>query len=189
MKRLQTILLTVCVFALATGCARKEMIVTEPASHLGAGPASSASPSETPSSAVAAPEPVIVADTATGDLAPADGGAVAAIPLEAIYFDFDSWLLTPPARETLARNADWLRKNPGIVVILEGHTDERGADAYNLALGEQRAKSALKYLGNLGIDTDRMDVMSYGEERPAVEGHDESAWSRNRRVQFTLRRQ
>ena len=184
MKKLQFILLTLCVCALASGCAKKELIVTDPSAGMEARQTPPASPDATPSPADVASEPVVVADIAAGDLAPADGAAIETSPLETVYFDFDSWLLTAPARETLARNAEWLRKNPGLAVILEGHTDERGSDAYNLALGEQRAKSALKYLSTLGIDAALMDVMSYGEEKPALDGHDESAWSKNRRVEF-----
>lgn len=188
MKHLRIMLLILCVSALASGCAKKELIVTEPSAGMGAEQASPAPPTATPSPADAASEPVVVADTAEGNLTPSDGADVETSPLEAVYFDFDSWLLTTPGREALVRNAEWLRKNPGIAVILEGHTDERGSDAYNLALGEQRAKSALKYLVNLGIDAGRMDVVSYGEEKPVVEGDDEAAWSKNRRVQFTTRR-
>lgn len=188
MKHLRTMLLLLCLCALASGCAKKDLIATQPAAGMGAEQAPPAAPTAVPSPADAAPEAVVVADIASGDLAPSDGANAETSPLEAVYFDFDSWLLTAPARETLARNADWLRKNPDIAVILEGHTDERGSDAYNLALGEQRAKSALKYLVNLGIDAGRMDVVSYGEEKPAVEGDDEASRSRNRRVQFTSRR-
>lgn len=188
MKKLQFMLLTLCICALAAGCAKKELIVTDPSAGMEARQTPPVSPDATPSPADVASEPVVVADIAAGDLASSDGTDVETSPLEAVYFDFDSWLLTAPARETLARNAEWLRKNPGIAVILEGHTDERGGDAYNLALGEQRAKSALKYLANLGIDAGRMDVVSYGEEKTAVEGHDEDSWSKNRRVQFMPRR-
>ena len=188
MKNLHFVLLTLCVCALASGCAKKELIATDPSAGMETRQTPPASPDATPPPADGASEPVVVADIAAGDLAPSDGAAVESSPLETVYFDFDSWLLTAPARETLARNAEWLRKNPGVAVILEGHTDERGGDAYNLALGEQRAKSALKYLANLGIDAGRMNVVSYGEEKPAVEGHDEDSWSKNRRVQLIPRR-
>lgn len=189
MKHLRTVLLILCAFAFAAGCAKKEMIVTEPAAGLGAGQTAPATSEAAPSLGYMLSEPVAVADIAAGDLVPSDGTAVQASPLETVYFDFDSWLLTGPAREALARNADWLRKNPDVAVTLNGHTDERGSDAYNLALGEQRAESAKKYLLNLGIDAVRMDVVSYGEEKPAVEGNDESSWSRNRRVEFIPGRQ
>lgn len=188
MKTLRSFVLALAVVAVAAGCAKKEMIVADPSTGLGAHQAAPAATSAAPSAAGVAAEPVIVADVAAGDIGPSAGDAEQANPLETVYFDFDSWILTAPAREALSRNAEWLRKNPGVAVMLEGHTDERGSDAYNLALGEQRAKSALKYLSTLGIDAARMDMMSYGEEKPAVEGHDESAWSRNRRVEFIPRR-
>lgn len=188
MKALHAFVLALTVFAVSAGCAKKEMIVTAPPAGLGVEQAGPASPSAAPAATGVAAEPVIVADVEAGDMAPSEGGALQASPLETVYFDFDSWILTAPARDALARNAEWLRKNPGVVVMLEGHTDERGSDAYNLALGEQRAKSALKYLSTLGIDAALMDVMSYGEEKPAVDGDDESAWSRNRRVEFIPRR-
>lgn len=188
MKTLHSFVLALTVFAVAAGCAKKEMIVADPSAGLGVEQAPPASPSPAPAATGVAAEPVIVADGAAGDMAPSGGDAVQASPLETVYFTFDSWILTAPAREALARNAEWLRKNPAVTVMLEGHTDERGSDAYNLALGEQRAKSALKYLSTLGIDAARMDVMSYGEEKPAVDGDDESAWGRNRRVEFIPRR-
>lgn len=187
MKSFHAVVLVLAVFTFSAGCAKKEMIVQEPSAGLGAQQSAPAPPSAAPSPGNVAAEPVIVADTAAGDGSPSEGDAVQASPLETVYFDFDSWILTAPAREALARNAEWLRKNPGVAVVLEGHTDERGSDAYNLALGEQRTKSALKYLSTLGIDAARMDVMSYGEEKPAVDGYDESAWSRNRRVEFIPR--
>lgn len=188
MKTLHAFVLALAVFAVSAGCAKKEMIVADPSAGLGVEQAAPANPSPAPAATGVAAEPVIVADVVAADMAPSDGDAMQTSPLQTIYFDFDSWLLTAPAREALARNAEWLRKNPAVAVILEGHTDEQGSDAYNLALGEQRAKSALKYLTTLGIDAARMDVMSYGEEKPAVDGDDESAWSRNRRVEFIPRR-
>ena len=184
MKTLHSFVFALSVFAVAAGCAKKELIATPPSTGLGAEQAVPASPSASPPAADMSAEPVIVADVTAADRAPSKGEAVQASPLETVYFDFDSWVLTAPAREALVRNAEWLRKNPGVAVMLEGHTDERGSDAYNLALGEQRAKSAMKYLVTLGIDAGRMDVMSYGEEKPALDGHDESAWSKNRRVEF-----
>jgi len=183
-KTIRAFVLALTVFAVAAGCAKKETIVAGPSAGLGV----EQTPPSAPSVKDVATEPVVVAEVAAADMAPSDSAAVLTSPLETIYFDFDSWILTAPAREALARNAEWLRKNPDVVVTLEGHTDERGSDAYNLALGEQRAKSAQKYLTTLGIDAVRMDLMSYGEEKPAVDGHDESAWSRNRRVEFIPRR-
>ena len=110
--------------------------------------------------------------------APASPG----IELEAVYFDFDSAVLRDDARATLKKNAAELRTTSA-VITLEGHTDERGTEEYNLALGERRGESVRKYLVDLGIPASRLRVVSFGEAKPAVMGHDESAWKWNRRVE------
>lgn len=104
-----------------------------------------------------------------------------------IHFDFDSSELVPDARMLLKEKADFLTKNSALTVTIEGHCDERGTTEYNLALGERRAMSAKRYLQDLGIAEFRMNVISYGEERPLVQGNDESAWSKNRRAHFVIR--
>ena len=101
-----------------------------------------------------------------------------------IYFDFDKYNLRADAREALDRNAEIMRANPNLTIVIEGHCDERGTDEYNLALGERRAKAARDYLARLGIDETRINVISYGEERPVSLGHDEGAWRLNRRGEF-----
>lgn len=101
-----------------------------------------------------------------------------------IYFDFDRSDLRSEAREVLNQKAEVLRQYPDIRVRIEGHCDERGTVEYNLALGERRAEAARSYLIDLGIDPDRLTTVSYGEERPAVEGQNEAAWSQNRRDEF-----
>jgi peptidoglycan-associated lipoprotein len=105
---------------------------------------------------------------------------------EDIYFDFDSAVLLPVAREVLSRKADWLRENPDASIIIEGHCDERGTNAYNIALGERRAESAKAYLVDLGIDELTLTTISYGEERPVDLGHNEEAWAKNRRTHFVV---
>lgn len=79
-----------------------------------------------------------------------------------------------------------MRNNPTVKIQIEGHCDERGSDAYNLALGERRAKAALQYLVTLGIPDKRLSVISYGKEKPADPGHDETSWSKNRRDEFVI---
>jgi peptidoglycan-associated lipoprotein len=103
---------------------------------------------------------------------------------EPIYFDFDRSEVKPAGRETLRRKGDALRELPDVRILIEGHADERGTVEYNLALGERRARAAFDYLSDLGIDPDRMTTVSYGEERPAVEGSGEAVWSQNRRDEF-----
>ena len=103
-----------------------------------------------------------------------------------IYFDFDKSTLKVPARENLAKKAKWLRANSHFSVQIEGHCDEQGSNHYNLALGERRASATAKFLTGLGISESRISTISYGEERPAVAGHDEEAWSKNRRAEFRI---
>lgn len=105
---------------------------------------------------------------------------------ENIYFDFDKYNLLPLAQQILQRKAEWLRNNPDVSVIIEGHCDERGTNEYNLALGDRRAESARTYLINLGIAGSRLTTVSYGEERPVDSGHNEIAWAKNRRAHFTI---
>lgn len=105
---------------------------------------------------------------------------------EKIYFDFDKAELKPEARDVLKKKAEWLKTNSQFSLRIEGHCDERGTNEYNLALGERRADSAMKFLNALGISGDRISTISYGEERPADPGHNESAWSKNRRDEFKL---
>ncbi|ACV68868.1 peptidoglycan-associated lipoprotein Pal [Desulfohalobium retbaense] len=105
---------------------------------------------------------------------------------EEIYFDFDSFELKPDARDVLQDKAALLDDNPGYKMIIEGHCDERGTQEYNLALGERRARAAYEFLILLGIDANRLQIVSYGEERPAVEGSNEAAWAKNRRCEFKI---
>jgi peptidoglycan-associated lipoprotein len=107
--------------------------------------------------------------------------------LKAIYFDYDKYNLTQSATTTLARNAQILMDDPSLVILIEGHCDERGTDEYNLALGEKRALAARDFLLNFGIAKSRISVISYGEERPLDPGHSEEAWAKNRRAEFVTK--
>ncbi len=106
--------------------------------------------------------------------------------LRPIYFAFDSSALSETALRTLERNAAWLRQHPDWKVRVEGHCDERGTSEYNLALGARRARRVKEHLVRLGISPERIETISYGEERPVDPGHDEAAWSKNRRAEFVL---
>lgn len=101
-----------------------------------------------------------------------------------IYFDYDSSTVLSQFEEIIQAHAGFLQANPGLVATLEGHADERGSREYNLALGERRAEAVKKQLVVLGAAPDQVRTVSYGEERPADPGHDEQAWSLNRRVEF-----
>ena len=98
-----------------------------------------------------------------------------------VFFATNETILTTASRETLRKQAEWLRKNSTITVVLEGHADERGTREYNLALGERRANSAKDYLMTYGISSDRISVISYGKERPVDSGSTPLSWSKNRR--------
>ena len=98
-----------------------------------------------------------------------------------VFFATNETVLTTASRETLRKQAAWLRKNSDINVVLEGHADERGTREYNLALGERRANSAKDYLMTYGISSGRISVLSYGKERPIDSGSNPLAWSKNRR--------
>jgi peptidoglycan-associated lipoprotein len=153
-----------------------------------------------PVAEIAPPAPVVQPRVADSDEAPvpapaparlsaepvseAAAPAASLLKLEKLFFEFDNYTLTPEAREILARNAEWLRQNPSARLSIEGHCDERGSDEYNLALGQRRAEAVKDYLVSLGIADERLRGTSYGEERPAAAGSDESAWSQNRRAEF-----
>jgi peptidoglycan-associated lipoprotein len=98
-----------------------------------------------------------------------------------VFFDFDKYDIRPDAQVRLESQADWLNRYRGITVSIEGHCDERGTREYNLALGERRANAVKNYLVALGVDPNRVTTISYGKERPAVEGSNEYSWSQNRR--------
>jgi peptidoglycan-associated lipoprotein len=109
-------------------------------------------------------------------------------PLELgpIYYELDSATLKPESRRMLELAAESLRQRTGARVTISGHTCELGTTEYNLALGQRRAASARDYLVKLGVEPERISAISYGEERPAEAGHDESSLSRNRRSEFTV---
>jgi peptidoglycan-associated lipoprotein len=98
-----------------------------------------------------------------------------------VYFDFDKSGIRADAVSTLNDQAAWLNKYPGVTVLIEGHCDERGTREYNLALGERRANSVREYLVSRGVSMNRIEIISYGKERPEVLGSNESAWQQNRR--------
>jgi peptidoglycan-associated lipoprotein len=177
-----------CGALLAGGCAKKEMVKGEetiPSATRSAEttPAKSAKSGDT-TPAKEAPTRIAVAEP-LAESALANTAAEAA--LEKIYFNFDSYVLSQPARDTLSNSAEYLlKKNLSIKVQIEGNCDERGSDEYNLALGEKRAKAALNYLVTRGVPAERLSFISYGKEKPADPGNDEAAWAKNRRDDFVV---
>jgi len=104
-----------------------------------------------------------------------------------IHFEYDRYDLSPEAKQALNEKAAYLQQHPSVQVIVEGHCDERGSNAYNMALGEKRAKAAEAYLVAMGISPQRMETVSYGEERPLVAGQTEEAYAANRRGHFVIK--
>lgn len=106
---------------------------------------------------------------------------------ESVYFDFDSDVIGPEAQSLLQIKAQWLNDNPDVLaVMIEGHCDERGTEAYNLALGARRANAVKKYLTDMGLTHLNIQTQSYGEERPVDIEHSEDAWAKNRRACFVI---
>jgi peptidoglycan-associated lipoprotein len=103
-----------------------------------------------------------------------------------VFFEYDSDEITATAERKLESKAAVLRANPGVRLRIEGHADQRGSTEYNLALGQRRAEAVRAYLANLGIDASRLSTLSYGKERPLVEGEDEESFARNRRAEFAV---
>lgn len=130
------------------------------------------------------PEDVVSPEKADSPGTPDEG--VSAMSSRTVYFDFDDYTLNDNAKSSLNQLADQLKANKSGVVQIEGHCDERGSIEYNLALGDRRAQSVKNYLVQIGVETARLSTVSYGEEKPAAEGHDESAWSKNRRAEFVV---
>jgi peptidoglycan-associated lipoprotein len=134
-------------------------------------------------------------DTGVKGEFPTDTGAVETVEtvelteLSTIYFDYDKATIRADQRESLQSDAKAIQGQSGLgVVTLQGNCDERGSEEYNLALGESRAASVKKYLVDLGVPSSQLKTVSFGESKPAVPGHDESAWKWNRRVDFGVTR-
>jgi peptidoglycan-associated lipoprotein len=121
---------------------------------------------------------------ATVDLSKGAGANAAALAQRVVYFDFDSFVVKDEYRPMLEAHAKALGANRSKRMMLEGHTDERGGREYNLALGQKRAEAVLKSLVLLGAADSQLEAVSFGEERPAVQGSDEAAWAKNRRVEL-----
>lgn len=189
-RTLGVVALACFALSLVGGCAKKEMVVPDqvapPTAAAPATPAPQpAQPGEEPVKAQTITEaPVAVAEQTTESASKAEAAETS---LERIYFDFDAFVLSQTARDTLSRNAEaLLKKMPNARVSIEGHCDERGSDEYNLALGEKRAKAAMSYLVTLGVPAARLSIISYGEEKPLEAGHGEDVWAKNRRAEFVI---
>jgi len=166
MHKLWILVVLLAMGLAAAGCARKQAAEPPP------------TPTPTPQPAPPPPPP----PTPPPDVTPPPAPRITTSDFRPVFFDFDSYTLREDARTALDANAKVMRDNPSIVVTIEGHADERGTAEYNLALGERRAQAARDYLTAAGIPIARIQIISYGKERPFDPGHDESAWAQNRRA-------
>jgi peptidoglycan-associated lipoprotein len=175
-----TVIVLPVIFFTAS-CAKKEVVKSQPVSMTAPEVQKAPDrPAEEAKPDVRIEEDRLRAETAARE------AALAAFVGENIHFAFDSYLLSDQAGQILADKAEYLRTNPDVTVTVEGHCDDRGTSEYNIALGERRAESVKRFLVNLGIGTNRLNTISYGEERPIATGHDEDSWAENRRAQFAI---
>lgn len=187
-KRMITLLTIVGMAALlAGGCANKEVVKSEeqPGATSKAEPKIEQAKPEPTKTEV----PLVESKPVTAEPKTVEESVKAPVTkaLETIYFDFDKSDLRKESRDVISQNAEVLLKTKTDAKIkIEGHCDERGSAEYNLALGERRAKSVQQYLITMGVAADRLSIISYGKEKPAVEGHDEAAWAKNRRAEFVI---
>jgi peptidoglycan-associated lipoprotein len=175
--------------ALVGACGKKKPPVARPApppptSGTTTQPAARppAPPEPVPDTTPIPPEPGIAGDPLSGDLDTINKNS----PFQPVFYPLDSFEVDAAGQQALTTNAGILKKYPTWVITIEGHCDERGTAEYNLALGEKRALSAKTYLVSLGVPADRVRTVSYGKEFPFDPGHDESAWSKNRRAHFVV---
>jgi peptidoglycan-associated lipoprotein len=132
------------------------------------------------------PSTEVVTETLPNDIGELNRVAQSRGYIADAFFEYNDASLSADAQTALTSSATWLKKNAQYNLLVEGHCDERGTEQYNLALGDRRANQAKEYLVTLGVDAARIRTVSYGEERPFDPGHDESAWSRNRRDHLVL---
>lgn len=169
--------LAVCLFAVfamlaLSGCGSKEDVMTDPTEDLGT----------TDDLGAISGDDLPLADVADDTIYIEPASSVFAD----IYFEFDQYNILAQDEAVLQRIANWLRDNDQVRVMIEGHCDERGTNEYNMALGEQRALAARRYLVGLGIGAARLGTVSYGEEQPLDPRSNEDAWSKNRRAHFVV---
>jgi peptidoglycan-associated lipoprotein len=169
----------ICALVLPAGCAKKAVMKEEPAMG------KEAVEKQAPVQAAPAKAEEQKVDEAAMAAALADKEAS---QFADIHFAYDRSDLRPDARKILDMHAKWLKAHPEFKARIEGNCDERGTVEYNMALGQRRAASAMKYLVDLGVAKNRLSTISYGKERPLDPGHNEEAWAKNRRDHFSVTR-
>jgi len=170
-----------------TATARPAAPATAPATPAATAAASRAAPQSGVSTVDLAARPATAAAGAAGAAAPAAAAGVAALAAPAervVYFDFDSFAIRDDFKSLIEGHARVLAREGARRMTIEGHTDERGGREYNLALGQKRAEAVVRSLVLLGVSERQLEAVSFGKERPAAQGSDESAWARNRRAEL-----
>jgi peptidoglycan-associated lipoprotein len=186
----------VVVAVVGTGCAKRPMTTSAaapaPAAEAGTTPRAGTTMRSVGAAPVAPVAPGAPGDSRSSPSVPVARPLVkeftAAADLVDIYFEFDRYEIRPGDVRVLESNARWLRSNRDLVLI-EGHCDERGTNAYNVALGERRAKAAMNYLVSQGVAASRISIVSYGEERPQCTERTDACWQKNRRAHFLVKSQ
>jgi peptidoglycan-associated lipoprotein len=173
MRNVSLLLASLIALSTAAACSKDKKAPTTP-------PVVKEEPKEEPKS-----EPVLAPEVKVEPL-PIEQPKVV-VSIDTIYFDFDQADLRADSKDVLGKAAEQLGKDPSAKLVIAGHTDDRGTSEYNIALGDRRARAAREYLIRLGVAGARIEIISYGEERPAASGDDESAWSRNRRDEFEVK--
>jgi len=179
MKQAQAnLLLAAAVMLALAGCASKKPAATEGAAieERSSAPASA---SDGKSSGAGKDD---VVSRSMGDDGDGSGDVAGAPSARQIFFDLDQYTVKPEYQGVVQATAEFLKSKPKVRIIIQGNTDERGSREYNLSLGQKRAEAVRKALGVFGIGEDRIETVSFGEEKPMAECHDESCWSKNRRA-------
>jgi peptidoglycan-associated lipoprotein len=194
-RRRHEIVVVLLLLLLPAACAKRpamtQAAAPPPTGAAVTAPAPTPPPAPAPAPVAPAPAPVPPPPVTAAPPAPAPPpprpapAEFRAVPeLRDIFFDFDRYAIKPEAARTLDASVKWLKANPSALVLIEGHCDERGTNAYNLVLGERRATAAREYLMSRGVEANRIQTLSYGEERPICTERNETCWSRNRRAHF-----
>jgi peptidoglycan-associated lipoprotein len=189
MVRRSAVLVALMAMLVPVACAKRPAMTQAAAppptgAAVAAPPPAAAAPPATPVPAPPAPPPVVAAPTPAPPPRPAPAEFKGIPELRDVFFDFDKATIKPEGARTLDTSIAWLKSNPAALILIEGHCDERGTNAYNLALGERRARAAQEYLVERGVPTTRITIISYGEERPACTARTEACWAQNRRAHF-----
>lgn len=187
MKRVLTVAAIVSSLIIAGGCAKQPVKSPEAAKPAPAAPAAPAATAAKPDVGAGMGKEESLTDTAyRGDIDLAISEGRTSAGLFPVYFDFDRSNIRDDQQNRAVSNGGFMKDNASVRLRIEGNCDERGTSEYNLALGERRAMSAKKFLLDMGVAADRMDTISYGEERPLSFGRDDLSWSLNRRADFVV---